>query len=98
MSAAYCALRTSGVCWARLTPPSRARQRCTPPPQFAVPLGEVVVGGDEVYALALERVEVDGQGRDQRLALAGLHLRDAPEMQCDDGHQLTLKVPAAERR
>ena len=43
---------------------------------FGVAGGEVVVDGDDMDALALERVEVDGERRDKRLALAGLHLGD----------------------
>ena len=43
-----------------------------------VAAGQVVVDGDDVDALAGERVEVGGQGGDQRLALAGLHLGDLP--------------------
>ena len=37
---------------------------------------EVVVHRDDVHALALEGVEVAGQGGDERLALAGAHLGD----------------------
>jgi hypothetical protein len=41
-----------------------------------VALGEVVVDGDDMHALAGERVQVDGEGGHQRLAFAGLHLGD----------------------
>ena len=41
-----------------------------------VAAGQVVVDRDDVHALAFERVQVGGQGRDQRLAFAGLHLGD----------------------
>ena len=44
---------------------------------LGVAAGEVVVDGDDVNALAFERVQVGGQGGDQRLAFAGLHLGDA---------------------
>ena len=47
------------------------------PHPFGVAAGEVVVDRDDVDALAGERVEIDGQGGDQRLAFAGLHLGDA---------------------
>ena len=40
-----------------------------------VAAGEVVVDGDDVHALAGERVEVGRQGRDERLAFAGLASR-----------------------
>ncbi len=36
--------------------------------------GQVVIDGDKVRALALQRVEVQRAGRHQRLAFAGLHL------------------------
>ena len=44
---------------------------------FRVAPGEIVVDGDDMDALAFKRVEIDGQRRHQRLALAGAHLRDA---------------------
>ncbi len=43
---------------------------------LCVALREVVVDGDDVHALALERVEVTGEGGDERLALARAHLGD----------------------
>ena len=39
--------------------------------------GQVVVDGDDMHALAGQRVEIDGKRGDQRLAFAGLHLGDA---------------------
>ena len=42
-----------------------------------VAAGEIVVDGDDMDALAGQRVEVDGKGGDQRLAFAGLHFGDA---------------------
>ena len=63
---------------------------------FAVALGEVVVHGDDVHALAGERVEIDRQGRDQRLAFAGLHLGDHAAMQDDAAHQLHVEMALAE--
>ena len=44
----------------------------------------------------LERVEVRGQRRDQRLALTGLHLRDPAEVQRRAAHQLHVEVTLAE--
>ena len=52
--------------------------------------------GDDVNALAGERVEVDRQRRDQRLALTGLHLRDVAEVQGRAAHQLDVVGPLAE--
>src|SRR5439155_8572006 len=54
-------------------------------------LGEVVVGGDEVRAAAGEAVEVEGEGRDERLALAGLHLGDVALVEGDPTHELHVE-------
>ena len=59
-------------------------------------LGQVVVDGDDVDALALEGVEVGGQGGDQGLALTGLHLGDVAEVQCRATHDLDVEVALAE--
>ena len=66
----------------------------------AHPLGlelrEVVVDGDDVDAVALERVEVGGQGGDEGLALTGLHLGDVAEVQRRATHDLDVEVALAE--
>ena len=78
------------------TPTSRPEQ----PVDLAHPLGvarrEVVVDGDEVHALAAERVEVDRQRRHEGLAFAGLHLGDPAEVQRRPAHQLHVVVPLAD--
>ena len=48
---------------------------------LAVARGEVVVDGHDMDAAAGQRVEIDRQRRDQRLAFAGLHLGDAAFVQ-----------------
>ena len=58
---------------------------------LGVALGEVVVDRDEVDALALERVQVQRQRGDERLALAGLHLGDVALVQDDPAHQLDVE-------
>ena len=55
-------------------------------------LGQVVVDGDEVHALAAEPVQVGGQRADERLALAGLHLGDPAEVERGATHQLHVEV------
>ena len=55
---------------------------------LAVALGEVVVDGDDVYALAGQCVQVGGQGGYEGLAFAGLHLRDTALMQHDAADDL----------
>ena len=57
-----------------------------------VALGQVVVDGDDVDALAFERIQVDGQGGDERLAFAGLHLGDFAVVQDHAADQLHVEV------
>ena len=68
--------------------------------QSAHPLGvaarQVVVDGDDVHALAAQSVQVDRQGGDQRLALAGLHLGDVAPVEHDAADELHVEVPHAE--
>ena len=55
--------------------------------------GQVVVDGDDVDALAGERVQVGRQRRDERLAFAGLHLGDAAAVQHHAADELDVEVP-----
>ena len=55
---------------------------------LGVTLGQIVVDGDDVDALAGQRVQIGGEGGHQSLALAGLHLGDPALMQHDAAHQL----------
>ena len=63
---------------------------------FGVAAGEVVVDGDDVDALAGERVEIDRKRRHQRLAFAGLHLGDVALVQHHAADQLDVEMPLAE--
>jgi hypothetical protein len=63
---------------------------------FGVALGEVVVDGDDVDALAGERVEIDRQRRDQRLAFAGAHFGDRAVVQHHAADQLHVEMAHAE--
>ena len=58
--------------------------------------GQVVVDGDDVDALALEGVQVHGQGRDQGLTFAGLHLGDPAEVQSSAAHELDVEMSLAD--
>ena len=62
-----------------------------------VALGEVVVDGDDVDALAREGVEVGRQRGDERLALTGAHLGDVAQVEGATTHDLDVVVPLAER-
>jgi len=63
----------------------------------AVALSQIIVDGDDVHALAGERVQVSGQGRDQRLAFAGTHFGDLALMQRQAADQLHVEVTHAQR-
>ncbi|MBA7601036.1 hypothetical protein ES703_08101 [subsurface metagenome] len=57
-----------------------------------VSLCQVVVHGDQVSPLATEGIEVNGEGGDQGLSLAGLHLGDLGLVEDDASHELDIKV------
>ena len=83
------ALRTAGLCVI-----DASHRQAEPGEQMAHPLrvtpGEVVVDRDEVRAAASERVEIERQRRDERLALARRHLGDLALMQDDPADQLHI--------
>jgi hypothetical protein len=64
---------------------------------LGVAAGEVIVDGDDVDALAGERVEIDRQRRDQRLAFAGAHLGDRAFVQHHAADQLDVEMALLER-
>ena len=53
-----------------------------------VTLGQIVIDGDDMDALAGQRIQIGRQRRHQRFALTGLHLGDAALVQHDTAHQL----------
>ena len=66
------------------------------PHELALVGGQVVVDRDHVHALALQGIQIAGQGGHQGLALAGLHLRDVAPVQCRAAHQLDIEMPLAQ--
>ena len=62
-----------------------------------VALREVLVDRDDVRALAGQRVQVRGQRRDERLALAGAHLGDLALVQDHAADQLHVEVTQPQR-
>ena len=64
---------------------------------FGIAPGQIIVDGDDVHALAGQRVEIDGQRGDQRLALARLHLRDAAFVKDHAANQLNVEGAQAKR-
>ena len=63
---------------------------------LGVALGQVVVDGDQVGAVAGEPVEVHRHGGDERLALAGLHLGDVAVVEDDAAEDLDVEGAHAE--
>ena len=59
---------------------------------LGIALCQVIVDGNDMHALAGDSVEVAGQGGDERLALAGLHLGDVALVQCHGANELHVKV------
>jgi len=57
---------------------------------------EIVVDRHEVHALARQRVEIDGQRGDERLAFAGAHLGHPSGVQGGAAHQLHVVVALAD--
>ncbi len=62
-----------------------------------VALREILVDRHDVDAVAGQRVQVRGERRDERLALAGPHLRDLALVQRDAADQLDVEVPHLQR-
>ena len=73
-----------------------AQERVERTHPLGVALGQVVVDGDDVHAAAEQRVRVDGERRDERLALAGPHLGDLALVQHVTAHDLDVEVPHAQ--
>ena len=67
------------------------------PHPLRVAAGEVVVDGDDVHALAGDRVEDRRERRDEGLALAGAHLRDLPLVEHHPADELDVEVAHPER-
>ena len=59
---------------------------------LGVALGEIVVDGDDVDAVAGERVEVAGKGGDESFAFAGLHLGDLALVEDHAADELDIEV------
>ena len=59
---------------------------------LGVALGQVVVDGDHVDAVAGERVEIAGEGGDERFAFAGLHFGDLALVQHHAADELHVEV------
>ena len=67
------------------------------PHPLGVAAGQVVVDGHEVGAAPAEAVERQGEGRDEGLALARLHLGDLALVEDDAADELDVEVAHAQR-
>ena len=74
-----------------------AEELVDPAHPFGVARRQIVVDGDDMDAFALEGVEIDGERRHQRLALAGAHLGDLAAMEDDPADHLDVVVTLTER-
>jgi hypothetical protein len=59
---------------------------------LGVALGQVVVDRDHVHAVAGERIQIAGEGGDQRFAFAGFHFGDLALVQHHAADQLHVEV------
>ena len=73
--------------------PEEVIQRCVP---AGVASSQVVVDRHQVRPASFEGIQVQRQGRDQRLAFAGLHLGDPSLVEHDAADQLHVEVAHAE--
>ena len=64
---------------------------------LGVAAGEIIIDGDDVDALAGERVQIHREGGDERLAFAGAHLGDGALVQHHSADQLDVEMPLLER-
>ncbi len=77
-------------------PHRQAEELVDLPHPLRVAAREVVVDRDDVHAAAGKGIEVRGQGRDQRLAFAGAHLRDLAVVQDHAADELHVEVTHVE--
>ena len=67
------------------------------PHPFGVAAGEIVVDGHDMNALALQRVEIGGERRDQRLAFARSHFGDLAAVHDDAADHLDVEMAHPQR-
>lgn len=68
-------------------------QLCHP---LGVSLGEIIVHRDEMDAFPFQRVQIDGQRRDQGFPLSGFHLGNAAAMENHTADQLHIEMSHVE--
>ena len=65
--------------------------------EFGLIACQIVVDGDDVHALTIERVQVCRQSRHKGLAFTGLHFGDVAPVQRRAAHELHVEVTQAQR-
>ena len=75
---------------------AEAEEGIEPAHPFGVTLGEVVVDGHDMHALAFKRVEDDGQRGDEGFAFAGLHFGDLALVERHRAEKLHIVMAHAE--
>ena len=80
-----------------MTPTRKPEELVDAAHPLGVAAGEIVVDRDDVDAAAGERVQIDGEGGDQRLAFAGLHLGDGALVEHHAADELHVEMPLPER-
>ena len=60
---------------------------------FRVAPGEIIVHGDDMHALAFERIQVSRRRRNQRFSFTGFHFRYPALVQRDSADELHIEVP-----
>ena len=69
----------------------QAQEAVHPAHPLTVPLGQIIVDGDDVHALAADAVEVGRQHRGQGFTFTGLHLGDVAVVQRRGAHHLYVE-------
>src|SRR5262249_44920653 len=60
---------------------------------FGIASRQVIVHGDDVNAFTADRVQIGGQGRNERLSFTGLHFGDLALMEDISTHELNVEMP-----
>ena len=79
-----------------MTPVVRPRKFVDLAHPGGVALGQVVVDGDDMNALAFEGVEIDGKGCDQGFAFTGFHFGDGAVVQHHAADHLHVEMAHAQ--
>ncbi len=66
------------------------------PHPLSVPLGEVVVDGDDMDTFSVEGIERSSKGSDKRFSFAGFHFCDVAMMKSHSPDKLDIEVPHIE--